>query len=156
MTNTNEVVITRVFNAPRELIFKCVTEPEHLTKFWGPVGMQAPLEKITVDLRPGGVFETVMVNEATGEEYPSRGVYTEIDPPEKLAWTEPDVGMTTTTTLTDLGDGRTEMRIHQTNVPERVRDGRIPGRLQQQPRPVRSASRRVHLNGRAVLETVVK
>jgi uncharacterized protein YndB with AHSA1/START domain len=118
MTDTTEVVITRVFNAPRELIFKCVTEPEHLTKFWGPVGMQTPLEGITVDLRPGGVFETVMVNEATGERYPSRGIYTEIDPPGKLAWTEPDVGMTTTTTLTDLGDGRTEMRIHQTNVPE--------------------------------------
>jgi uncharacterized protein YndB with AHSA1/START domain len=118
MNNSNELVITRVFNAPRELIFKCVTDPEHLTKFWGPVGVQAPLEKIKVDLRPGGVFETVMVNEATGEEYPSRGVYTEIDPPAKLAWTEPDVGMTTTTTLTDLGDGRTEMRIHQTNVPD--------------------------------------
>jgi uncharacterized protein YndB with AHSA1/START domain len=118
MTNSNEVVITRVFNAPRELIFKCVTDPEHLTKFWGPVGVQAPLEKIKVDLRVGGAFETVMVNEATGEEYPSRGVYTEIDPPGKLAWTEPDVGMTTTTTLTDLGDGRTEMRIHQTNVPD--------------------------------------
>ena len=118
MSNSNEVVITRVFNAPRELIFECVTDPEHLTKFWGPVGVQAPLEKIQVDLRVGGVFETVMVNEATGEEYPSRGVYTEIDPPGKLAWTEPDVGMTTTTTLTDLGDGRTEMRIHQTNVPE--------------------------------------
>jgi uncharacterized protein YndB with AHSA1/START domain len=118
MTNSNEVVITRVFNAPRDLIFKCVTDPEHLTKFWGPVGVQAPLEKIKVDLRVGGVFETVMVNEATGEEYPSRGVYTEIDPPGKLAWTEPDVGMTTTTTLTDLGDGRTEMRIHQTNVPD--------------------------------------
>jgi uncharacterized protein YndB with AHSA1/START domain len=118
MSNSNELVITRVFNAPRELIFKCVTDPEHLTKFWGPVGVQAPLDRIKVDLRPGGIFETVMVNEATGEEYPSRGVYTEIDPPAKLAWTEPDVGMTTTTTLTDLGDGRTEMRIHQTNVPD--------------------------------------
>ena len=118
MTDRTEVVITRVFNAPRDLIFKCVTDPEHLTKFWGPVGTRAPLDRIKVDLRPGGVFETVMVNEATGEEYPSRGVYTEIDPPGKLAWTEPDVGMTTTTTLTDLGDGRTEMRIHQTNVPE--------------------------------------
>ncbi len=66
MTNTNEVVITRVFNAPRDLVFKCITEPEHLTKFWGPVGMQTPIENITVDLRLGGMFETVMVNEATG------------------------------------------------------------------------------------------
>jgi uncharacterized protein YndB with AHSA1/START domain len=118
MTNTKELVITRVFNAPRELVFECVTDPAHLTKFWGPVGTRTPIATIKVDLRPGGVFETVMVNEATGEEYPSRGVYTEIDPPEKLAWIEPDAGMTTTTTFTDLGDGRTEMRIHQTNVPE--------------------------------------
>ncbi|HTK15699.1 MAG TPA: SRPBCC domain-containing protein [Acidimicrobiia bacterium] len=115
---TTELVITRVFNAPRELVFKCITEPEHLTHFWGPVGMRTPIEKIKVDLRIGGVFETVMVNEATGDEYPSRGVYTEIDPPAKLAWTEPDAGMTSTTTFTDLGDGRTEVRIHQTNVPE--------------------------------------
>jgi uncharacterized protein YndB with AHSA1/START domain len=118
MTKTTELVITRVFNAPRELVFRCITEPEHLTHFWGPVGMQTPIEKITVDLRIGGVFETVMVNESTGDEYPSRGVYTEIDPPAKLAWTEPDGGMTSTTTFTDLGDGRTEVRIHQTNVPE--------------------------------------
>jgi uncharacterized protein YndB with AHSA1/START domain len=115
---TTELVITRVFNAPRELVFRCITEPEHLTHFWGPVGMRTPIEKIKVDLRIGGVFETVMVNEATGDEYPSRGVYTEIDPPAKLAWTEPDAGMTSTTTFTDLGDGRTEVRIHQTNVPE--------------------------------------
>ena len=118
MTNTAELVITRVFNAPRELVFQCMTEPEHLTHFWGPVGVSTPVENITVDLRPGGVFETIMVNDESGEQYPSRGVYTEIDPPAKLAWTEPDYGMTTTSTFVDLGDGRTEVRIHQTNVPE--------------------------------------
>jgi len=118
MSNTAELVITRVFKAPRELVFRCMTEPEHLTHFWGPVGVTTPIENITVDLRPGGVFETIMVNDATGEQYPSRGVYTVIDPPEKLAWTEPDHGMTTTTIFVDLGDGRTEVRIHQTNVPE--------------------------------------
>jgi uncharacterized protein YndB with AHSA1/START domain len=118
MTNLAELVITRVFKAPRELVFQCMTEPEQLTHFWGPVGVSTPIENITVDLRPGGVFETIMVNDATGEQYPSRGVYTEIDPPEKLAWTEPEYGMTTTTTFVDLGDGRTEVRIHQTNVPE--------------------------------------
>ena len=118
MSNTAELVITRVFKAPRELVFQCMTEPEHLTHFWGPIGVTTPIENITVDLRPGGVFETIMVNDATGEQYPSRGVYTVIDPPVKLAWTEPDYGMTTTTTFVDLGDGRTEVRIHQTNVPE--------------------------------------
>ena len=118
MSDTKELVITRVFNAPRELVFQCMIEPEHLTKFWGPVGVHTPIEKIKVDLRLGGAFETVMVNDATGEEYPSRGVYTEIDPPERLAFTEPEFGMTTTSTFVDLGDGRTEVRIHQTNVPE--------------------------------------
>jgi uncharacterized protein YndB with AHSA1/START domain len=118
MTTTTDLVITRVFDAPRELMFECMTTPEHLAHFWGPTGMHTPIESIKIDLRVGGVFETVMVNDATGEEYPTRGVYTEIDPPQTLAFTEPDSGMTTTSTFIDLGDGRTEVRIHQTNVPE--------------------------------------
>jgi uncharacterized protein YndB with AHSA1/START domain len=120
MTQTAELVISRVFNAPRELVFECVTQPEHLTQFWGPVGMTTPLDKITVDLRPGGVFETVMVDDASGSEYASRCFYDEIAPPDKLVWTDADNGMVTTTTLVDLGDGRTEMRIHQTSAPSEI------------------------------------
>jgi len=48
-----ELVFTRVFEAPRELVFRCMTEPGHLTHFWGPAGMSTPLENIKVDLRPG-------------------------------------------------------------------------------------------------------
>ncbi|MGZ8762699.1 MAG: SRPBCC domain-containing protein [Acidimicrobiia bacterium] len=122
-TNLGEVTFTRIFNAPRELVFECMTTPEHLTHFWGPVGVSTPIENITVDLRPGGVFDTVMVNDATGEEYPSHGVCVEVNPPERLVFTEPDVegGMTTSITFTDLGDGRTETVTHQTNVPEMYR-----------------------------------
>jgi len=118
MNTPGELIITRIFNAPRELVFECMTTPEHLTHFWGPDGTHTPVENITIDLRVGGVFETVMINEATGEEYPSKGVYTEITPPETLAWSEPGFGMLNTSTFIDLGDGRTEVRIHQTNVPE--------------------------------------
>ncbi len=122
-TNLGEVKITRVFDAPRELVFRCMLEPEHLTHFWGPVGVSTPVDKITIDPRPGGVFETIMVNDETGEEYPSRGVYVEIVEPERIVWTEPDVegGMMNSSTFTDLGDGRTEVFIHQTNVPEMYR-----------------------------------
>jgi uncharacterized protein YndB with AHSA1/START domain len=122
-TNLGELTFTRTWEAPRELVFECMTTPEHLTHFWGPTGVSAPLDKITVDLRPGGIFETVMVDDASGAEYPSRGVYVEIDPPVKLVWTEPDVegGMTTTITFRDLGDGRCETVTHQTNVPEMYR-----------------------------------
>ena len=118
MTRTVELVITRVLRAPPELVFRCLTEPEHLTRFWGPIGVSTPLESITVDLRPGGVFETIMVDDVTGTRYPIRAIYTDIDPPWRIAWTEPDNGMTSTTTLRDLGDGRTELTMVQANVLE--------------------------------------
>ncbi len=122
-SNLGEVKITRVFDAPRELVFRCMLEPEHLTHFWGPVGVSTPVDKITIDPRPGGVFETIMVNDETGDEYPSRGVFVEIVEPERIVWTEPDVegGMMNSSTFTDLGNGRTEVFIHQTNVPEMYR-----------------------------------
>lgn len=116
-----ELIYTRVFDAPRELVFRCMTEPEHLTHFWGPAGVSTPLENIKVDARPGGVFETVMVNDADGSQYPVRAVYVEVVEPEKLVWTEPDTGVTTTSTFSDLGGTRTEVRIRQTNVPEAFR-----------------------------------
>ena len=116
-SETVELTITRIFDAPRELVFRCMIEPEHLTHFWGPIGVSAPIEKIKIDPRPGGVFETVMVNDADGSEYPTRGVFVEVTPPEKIVWTEPDLGITNSSTFIDLGDGRTEVRIHQSNLP---------------------------------------
>jgi uncharacterized protein YndB with AHSA1/START domain len=116
-----ELTYTRVFDAPRELVFRCMIEPEHLTHFWGPAGVSTPLETIRVDARPGGEFETVMVNDADGGRYPTRAVYVEIVEPERIVWTEPDSGMTTTSTFRDLGGTRTELEIRQTNAPERYR-----------------------------------
>ena len=115
---TQELNFTRILDAPRELVFRCMVEPEHLTHFWGPVGTSAPADKITIDPRPGGVFEATMVNDSDGAEYPMRSVYTEVVEPEKLVWIERDSKMTTTSLFIDLGDGRTEVRIHQTNVPD--------------------------------------
>jgi len=115
-TELGEVTYTRVFDAPRELVFACMTDPQHLTHFWGPAGVSTPLDRITLDLRIGGAFDTTMVNDADGAEYRSSGVYTEIDPPSALAWRE-DSGVLCRTTFTDAGDGRTEVRIQQTNVP---------------------------------------
>ena len=133
-TNLGEVTYTRVYDAPRELVFRCMIEPEHLTHFWGPVGVSTPIENITIDPRPGGVFETIMVNDANGDEYPSRGVFVEVVEPERLVWTEPDVegGMTTSITFTDLGDGKTEVFVHQTNVPEMYRSPEAQAGMQEQ------------------------
>jgi uncharacterized protein YndB with AHSA1/START domain len=122
-TNLGELTYVRTWDAPRQLVFECMTTPEHLTHFWGPIGVSTPIESITVDLRPGGIFETIMVNDADGSSFTSRGVYVEIDPPTTLVWSEEGVegGMTTSITFTDLGDGRCETVTHQTNVPEMFR-----------------------------------
>jgi pimeloyl-ACP methyl ester carboxylesterase/uncharacterized protein YndB with AHSA1/START domain len=120
-TQTDDLVFLRVFDAPRELVFGCMVEPEHLTHFWGPMGSSTPVGTITVDARPGGVFETVMVNEADGGHYPMRAVYDDVIRPERLVWTDVDTGVQTTATFADLGDARTEVRIQQSGVPEAYR-----------------------------------
>jgi uncharacterized protein YndB with AHSA1/START domain len=126
MTQPGEFTYRRTHNASRELLFDCMTVPQHLTHFWGPDGTSTPVEGIIVDLRPGGTFQTVMVNVADGSRYTMRAVFVTVERPARLAWTEPDVegGMLTTITLTDLGDGRTEVVTHQTNVPPGFADPR--------------------------------
>src|SRR6202050_4314034 len=101
------------------MLFDCLTQPEHLARFWGPAGTSTPAGGITADLRPGGVLETVMVSDSDGSEYTRHAAYTEGQRPERPAWQEPGVegGMTTTITLNDLGDGTTEVLAPQANVP---------------------------------------
>ena len=53
-----ELVITRVLDAPRSLVFKAWTEPEHFVRWWGPNGFTTPYCKM--DVRPGGVFHYCM------------------------------------------------------------------------------------------------
>jgi uncharacterized protein YndB with AHSA1/START domain len=121
--NEGELLYRRVHQAPRELVFDCMTRPEHLTRFWGPTGTTTPIDGITVELRPGGRFETMMVNDTDGSAYTMRAVYVEVSRPDRLVWTEADVegGMTTTITLVALDDDRTEVTTHQTSVPPPMR-----------------------------------
>jgi uncharacterized protein YndB with AHSA1/START domain len=116
---TDQVLhVRRVFDAPRELVFRCMIEPEHLTHFWGPIGTHTPRESITVDARPGGAFATVMVNDSDGTSYPTSATYVEVSAPERLSWVEQHSGMTVTATFTDLGENRTQVDIEQQHVPE--------------------------------------
>lgn len=115
-----ELTIARTYDAPRELVFRCMTEAAHLTHFWGPIGVTTPIENITIDPRAGGVFETIMVNDSDGELYTMTATFVEVVEPERIVWTEAGVegGMLTTVTFTDLGHGTTEVVTHQTNLPE--------------------------------------
>ncbi|HET9872405.1 MAG TPA: SRPBCC domain-containing protein [Propionibacteriaceae bacterium] len=117
--NDDEFIHRRVLQAPRELVWRCLTEPAELAEFWGPSGMTTPIEGIVVQLHPGGRFETLMVGDLGS--YRMVATFTEVVPPERLAWVEVATGMHTTGTLSDLGDGTTAVVIHQRNVPEGMR-----------------------------------
>ena len=80
-----ELVITRIFDAPRELVFKAWTEPEQLMRWWGPTEFTSPVCKI--DLRVGGKYLFCM-RSPDGQDYYSTGVYLKIDPPNEIAFTD--------------------------------------------------------------------
>ena len=108
-----EITITRVFDAPRELVWKAWTEPERLARWWGPRGWTMPPSRITMDVRPGGAFRVTSVSEEDGAEMSTAAVYREVVEPERLVVAEAaedawHSGAVTVVTFTDLGDGRTE------------------------------------------------
>lgn len=113
---------TRVLQAPRELVFRCMLEPEHLTRFWGPTGMSTPLDGITVDPRPGGVFETRMVADEGGGSYTMRAVFDEVLEPERIAWTDVESGLQSVSTFVALDAHSTQVTIEQRNAPAPFHD----------------------------------
>jgi len=85
-----EVVITRVFDAPRNLVFKAYTDPRLIPQWWGPRYLMTTVDKM--DVRPGGMWRFVQVDDK-GNEYSFHGVYHEIKAPERLVFTFEFEGM---------------------------------------------------------------
>jgi uncharacterized protein YndB with AHSA1/START domain len=106
------IVTTRVFDAPRELVFEAWTNPKHLVQWWGPHGFTTTTRAI--DVRPGGVWRFVM-HGPDGRDYENRIVYHEIVRPERLVYShggedvEP-VQFQTTVTFEDIG-GKTRLTM---------------------------------------------
>jgi uncharacterized protein YndB with AHSA1/START domain len=111
-----QFTITRVFDAPRELVFRAWTDPARMAAWFGPRGCTTPLSTIATDVRPGGTWRATMIRDDNGAEYPTGGFYIEVSEPERLVftWREPGSGEESVVTveLADLG-GRTEMTFHQ-------------------------------------------
>ena len=105
---TRRISITRVFDAPREEVWRAWTEPDRIAQWWGKRGWSTPVSSIELDVRPGGVFRLNSINDEDGREMPMDAVYTEVVEPERLAFG------TSSVTFADLGDGRTEMRFEAT------------------------------------------
>lgn len=78
-----EFVVTRVFDAPRELVFKAWSEERHLARWWGPVGWAIRVRSL--DFRPGGVFHYSMAT-PDGQEMWGKFVYREIVEPERIVF----------------------------------------------------------------------
>jgi uncharacterized protein YndB with AHSA1/START domain len=115
------LVVTRVFDAPRELVFKAWTDPKQVAQWFPPKDFTAPV--CEVDPRPGGVFRIVMKGPEgepfNGGEFPAEGVFTEIVANERLAFTfagEGDVPppILMTVLFEDLGKGKTKVTVNQT------------------------------------------
>ena len=79
-------MITRVFDAPRELVWRAWTDPEEAAIWWHPRGVRTPRESVHIDARVGGRYAYTMIA-PDGAEYPTAGVYREITPPTRLVFT---------------------------------------------------------------------
>jgi uncharacterized protein YndB with AHSA1/START domain len=80
-----ELSLTRIIDAQPEFVFKVWTDPAQVTHWWGPRGMTTPV--CEMDLRPGGIFRTVM-RAPDGTEYPTQGVFLEIAAPDRIVFTD--------------------------------------------------------------------
>jgi uncharacterized protein YndB with AHSA1/START domain len=115
------LTIARVFDAPRERIWKEWTEPESFADWFGGVQSEVPLSSVAMDVRPGGAWRLTMFAEPGRREIRWKGEYREVVEPERLVFTvsdQPgdDVYELVTVVFTDLGDGRTEMLLEQRGV----------------------------------------
>jgi len=82
-TTDREIVLTRVFDAPRELVWEAWTDPKHVVHWWGPRGFTTTIEKM--DVRPGGVWKHVM-HGPDGTDYPNSSVFKEVVKPERIVY----------------------------------------------------------------------
>ena len=85
-----EVVITQVFDAPREQVFKAFSDPSLIPEWWGPKYLSTTVEKM--DVRPGGSWRIIQ-RDPTGNKYGFHGVYHDVVPPERSVRTSEFEGM---------------------------------------------------------------
>ena len=116
-TSDYGITVTRVFDAPRERVWKEWTEPERFADWFGGPDSEVPLSTVAMDVRPGGTWKATMYAGSGRHEILWKGEYREVDAPERLVFTVTDRSddkyEVVSVVLTDLGDGRTEMFFEQ-------------------------------------------
>ena len=116
-TADREITGSRIFNAPRELVFKMWTDPEHIVKWWGPTGFRNTI--FEMDVRPGGKWRHIM-HGPDGVDYKNESIYLEVVPQERLVYQHVSApGFVSTVTFEDMGN-KTKVDAHA------LRDARSP------------------------------
>jgi len=132
-TANYELHVSRVFDAPRTLIFRMWAEPAHIRQWWGPRGYTTLY--CEMDLRPGGRWRVESRRDEDGYRTAEEGVFREVVEPERLVFThmwdsekgKPGAETLVTVTFAEH-EGRTTMTFHQaTFTSVEVRDGHIQG-----------------------------
>jgi uncharacterized protein YndB with AHSA1/START domain len=119
-----EIRMTRLFDAPRNLVFEAMSKPEHIRQWWGRLGDAYSVPVCEVDLRPGGAWR--FVNRHPKGEAVFYGVYREIAAPERIVFTEifepfPDTESVVTAVLTEE-NGKTRLTVTAEYPSLQVRD----------------------------------
>ncbi|MFH8385279.1 SRPBCC domain-containing protein [Kitasatospora sp. NPDC018058] len=110
-SDLGELTVTRVFNAPREMVFRAFIEPEQFVRFWSPAGTTVTPSSVTIEPWAGGRFESTTVADADATEYPMKYVFLAVVEPELLSYTDSVSGIDSSMVFTDLGDGRTRTSL---------------------------------------------
>ena len=122
------IEITRVYDAPRELVWRAWTKPDRLARWWGRRGWNADRGSIVIEPWAGGRFHVLTIAAADGAELATDGVYREVVAPERIVFAQDGGDAVATVTFADLGDGRTEMRFRATiEASEDVRAAAVAG-----------------------------
>jgi uncharacterized protein YndB with AHSA1/START domain len=109
---------TRVFDAPRERVWKEWTEPERFADWFGGSEVEVPVSSVAMDVTEGGAWRATMLAGPDRREIKWKGTFREVNPPERLVFTisdQPgdDAWELVIVVLKELGDGRTEMYFEQ-------------------------------------------
>ncbi|HTW63871.1 MAG TPA: SRPBCC domain-containing protein [Bryobacteraceae bacterium] len=110
MSSSREIIASRIFDAPRELVFETWTDPTHISNWWGPRGFQTVTHEM--DVRPGGVWRHTMRG-PDGRDYPNETRYVEVVSPERLVYEHisPPEFQTTVTFVETGGKTRVNVRM---------------------------------------------
>jgi uncharacterized protein YndB with AHSA1/START domain len=110
-----EILISRVVDAPRELVWEAMTDPKHIVHWWGPRGFTTTIEQM--DVRPGGVWKHVM-HGPDGVDYPNKSIFKEVVKPQRIVFSHtgakkggPGANFIATWTFDALEPGKTKVTM---------------------------------------------